>query len=96
MVYPVKEFFQVQIDHDGPAFRYVSLRLGQGVVRPASRSKAVAGCRKGWVQQRFQHLQERLLHEPVDDCRDAQLSHPAARFGDLRPPHRLRFIRTIP
>lgn len=85
MVDPVKELFQVHIHHDDTAFRHVFPGLEQGVVRPTLRSEAVAGIREGRVQQGFQHLEDRLLHEAVDDRRDAQLSHPDARLGRFAP-----------
>ena len=40
----------------------------------------------------MQHLQQALLDEPVEYGRDAQLPPPAAAFGDLLPPHRLRLV----
>ena len=62
---------------------------------PRPGRKPIAGCREGRVQERFQHLQNGLLHEAVDDRRDAQLPHPASRLGDLHPTHRLWFIRPV-
>ena len=67
--------------------------VGQRMVRAAPRSIAVAGLREGRVEQRLQHLQDRLLHQPVDDRRDAQLTPSfATGFGNFHSPNRLRVV----
>ena len=95
VVDPVEELLQVHVHDDHAPFRHVFLGLLQRVVRAAAGPEAVAGIREGRVQQRFQHLQDRLLHQPVHHRRDAQLSHPAAGLGDFHPAHRLRLIRSV-
>lgn len=95
MIDPVEELLQVQIYDNRAAFGYVTAGLGQGVMRPVSHAKAEARVREGWVQDRVQHLQDRLLHKPVNHRRDAQLSHPAARLGDFDSPHRLRLVAAV-
>src|SRR5262245_62790112 len=76
MVHPVKELFQVHVHHDDAPIGHVFLRLAQGVVRPAPGPEAEARRREGRVQQRFEHLEDRLLHQPIDDRRNAQSALP--------------------
>jgi len=43
----------------------------------------------------LQNLHHRLLDESIQYSRDAELAHPAVRFGDFYPPHRLWFVGSI-
>jgi site-specific DNA recombinase len=95
VVHPVKELFQVHVHHDDPPVGHVLLGLSQGIVCPSAGPEAEARRREGRVQPRFEHVKDRLLHQPVHDRRDAQLPHPAAGLGDLHPAHRLRSIRPV-
>src|SRR3974390_898746 len=61
----------------------------------SSRSKTIAGLGERRVPLPLQNLHHRLLDEAIQHRRDAKLSHPAVRFGDFHPPHRLRFIGPI-
>ena len=95
MVDPVEKLLQVHVHDDGSALRHVLRGLMKCVVRASSRPEAVAGVRKGRVHERLEHLEDRLLHQPVDHRWDAQLSHPAARFGDFHPADRLRSVTAV-
>src|SRR6266852_4712601 len=64
-------------------------------MRRSSRSKTIAVFREGLIPLPLQHLHHRLLDESIQHRRDAKLSHPAVRFGDFHPPHRLRFVGPV-
>ncbi len=83
VVHAVEELLQVHVHHEAAAFLDVALRLAHGVVRAASRPETVAVLRKGRIEPRLQDLQQRLLDEPVEHRRDAELAHPAAALRNL-------------
>ena len=88
---PVKELLQVHVHHPAPAFldeRCADAPRRGRFVRAETRS--CVGRSPGRI--RLQHLQQRLLDEPVQHGRDAQLALPAARLGNLHPLHRLRLV----
>jgi hypothetical protein len=68
------------------------LNFAQGVFAAASRTKAVAALHKFALKDRFEHAFERRLHHPVFHRRDAQWPLATACFGNVYPPHRLRYI----
>jgi hypothetical protein len=84
--------FQVHVYHDTASVLDVLLRPAHGIVRPPSRSQAVAMVRKAPVDSRLQHLQDRLLDEPIEHRRDAELAHPSAALRDFPPEHLLRHV----
>ena len=47
------------------------------------------------VPAALQDLQDGLLDKAVQHGRDAQRAHPAARLGDVHPPHRCRFVGPV-
>ncbi len=57
-----------------------------------SRPEAVAVFGKRWVPALLEHLQQRLLDQPVDDARHAEFSDPAIRLGYLYPFDRQRLV----
>src|SRR5712691_8665435 len=57
-----------------------------------SRPEPVAAIGKRPVPPPLQNLHHRLLDETIQHRGDAELSHPAVRFGDFHPPHRLRLV----
>src|SRR5262244_74675 len=61
-------------------------------MRRAFRPKPVAVFGEGWVPSALQHLHHRLLDKSIQHRRDAKLSHPAVRFRDFHPSHRLRLV----
>ena len=84
MVDAVEELLQVHVHHHpcSPACD-VALRRQHRAMRASSRPKAVAVLAEGRVDQRLQHLQQRLLDQPVRHRRDAQFALAAARLRDL-------------
>ena len=65
MVDPVEELLQVHVHHDPPPSLHVRCAVNDRVVRTAPRPKAVAVLAEGRIQNRLQHLQQRLLDQPV-------------------------------
>ena len=95
MVDPVEELLQIHVHYDPTPRLHVRLRGQYRVVRTPSRPEAVAVLAEGGIEQRLQHLQQRLLDQPVRHRRDAQLAlatvrlrdrHPSYRTGPVRPP----------
>jgi hypothetical protein len=96
VVHLVEELLKVDIHDDVASLGHVFLGLGQRVVRAAPWPKTVARCRKGGVEDRLQHLPNRLLHQTVHHRGNAQLSHSLpAGLGDLHPTHRLRLVAAV-
>ncbi len=96
VVHLVEELLKVDVHDDDATLGHVFLRLGQRVVRTASGSESVARCREGGIEDRLQHLPNRLLHQTVNHRGNAQLSHSlAAGLGDLHPAHRLRLVAAV-
>ena len=48
--------------------------------------------REAGVQSRLQHLQYRLLDQPVEHARNAELAHSAVALGNLPPQYRLGLV----
>ena len=67
---------------------HVRLRGQYRVLRSPSRSEAVAVLAEGRVENWLQHLQQRLLDQPIHHRRDAQLALASLRFRDRHPSHR--------
>ena len=57
-------------------------------MRAAPRPESVAVLAEARIEYRLQHLQKRLLYQPVLHRRYAQLAFPAIGLGNLHPPHR--------
>jgi hypothetical protein len=70
----------------------VTLRLRHRLMRGAARPEAIAVLTERRVPPVLQHLHDRLLDEPVQHRRNAQLAHPTIRLGDFHPPDRLRLV----
>lgn len=92
MVHPVKEPFQVHIDHPFVTLCYVSLRLGHRLMSTTMRTKAIAMYRKGRVEYGIENLQNRLLDKSIQYRRYAEPSGPAAGFGNRNLLDRLRAV----
>ena len=71
MDYAVEELLEVHIHHPPIARRHVLLRALHSVVRAPIRAKAKACVREGRIDQRLEHLEQSLLDEAVQHCRDA-------------------------
>jgi hypothetical protein len=70
-----------------------TLEPQNGPMRTAVRTEAVAVLAEGWIKHRLQHLQQRLLYQPIRHRRDAKLALASIRLGDRDPAHRLRPVR---
>ena len=93
MVDPVEELLQVHVHHDPPPRLHVRLRGQHRIVRTPPGPEAVAVLAEGGIKQRLQHLQQRLLDQPVRHRRDAQLALATVRLRDRHPPYRTRPVR---
>src|SRR5438309_8964034 len=91
----IEKFFQIEVNHPAVAFGNVPLRLSHRLMGGSSRSKTIAVVGERRVPPPLQHLHHRLLDKPIQHRRDAKLWHPAVRFGDFYPPHRLWFVGSV-
>src|SRR3989442_10338586 len=91
----VEKLFEVEINHPAGACGDVLLRLSYRLMCRSSGSKTIAVVGERRVPPPLQHLHHRLLDKSIQHRRDAKLSHPAVRFGDFHPPHRLRFVGPV-
>ena len=68
----------------------VMLRRKDGLMCTATRTEAIAVLAEGWIKHRLQHLQQRLLDEPILYRRDAKFALASVRLRNHDPSHRLR------
>src|SRR3954453_15620912 len=61
----------------------------------ATGPKTVAVLRERRVPAVLQDLQNRLLNQSIQQGGNAELAHPAVRFGDFDSPHRLRPVSPV-
>src|SRR6187455_1382426 len=61
----------------------------------ATGSKPVAVFRERRVPAALEDLQDRLLDQAIQHGGDAELAHPAVRFGEFDTPHRLRLVSPV-
>jgi hypothetical protein len=95
VVHPVEELLQIEIDHEAAAAGHMGPGGKDRVMGAPPRPKAVGRGREVRIEDRHQHLMHRLLDEPVQHRRDAQLPHPfAAGLGDFHPAHQRRSVTT--
>jgi hypothetical protein len=92
---PIKEFLQININHDSASGLYVGLRTDNGFLCAAPRSETKAVLAKGRVQQRLQDLQQRLLDQSIRHRRNAQLTLATIRFRNRHPSYRTRPVRPL-
>ncbi len=92
VVHSIEELLQVQVHDPALPFRHVAPRRLHGLVRVASRTKAVARLGKLGLEQRLQYLMQRLLEQPVHHRRNAQSAYPALRLRYLHLAHRRRHV----
>jgi hypothetical protein len=84
----VEELLQVHIHHHFMARLHVLLCLEHRPVRASPRPEAVAVLAQSRVDDRLQHLQQRLLDQSVHHGRYAQFALSASRFGYAHAAHR--------
>ena len=90
MVDVVEELRDINIHHPVLARADVSLRRSYGVVRAAPRTKTVARLAEPRIENRLQHLQQRLLYHPIHHRRYAERTRPPVRLRDVHPPYGAR------
>src|SRR5262252_7267298 len=95
MVDTIEEFFEIDIHHKFVAFGGIGLSLSYSLMGRATGPESVAVFRERRVPAALQDLQDRLLDQAIQYGGDAELAHPAIRFGDLDSPHRLRFVSPV-
>jgi hypothetical protein len=88
----VEKFFEVKINHDAEALRYIALCLSHGLMGRASRSESETVLGKRRVPSVLKDLQHGLLDQAVDDARHAEFSDPAIGLGYFNPFDRQRLI----
>lgn len=91
-----KNFSKIHIHHPSMAIADVPLGLFQGPVGASSRPKAEARRGEAWIEDRLDHLVDRLLDQTMQNCWHAQGSHALATWlGDVHPAHRCRFVASF-
>jgi hypothetical protein len=95
MVDAVEEFLQIHVHDDPVPGLHVLLRFQHRTMRAAPRPEAVAVRAERRVDERLQHLQQRLLDQPVHHGRYPQLAHSATRFRDAHAAHRRRPVAAV-
>jgi site-specific DNA recombinase len=89
---PIKERFQIKIDHPATTSADVRLHLPHGLVGRALRTKPVAAGMEVRFPLLAYHLSNGLLDEPVEHCGNTQQTRAPIGLGDLHAAHRLRAI----
>ena len=67
MVHQVEEGFQVEIDHTAVAGGSVGLHGQDGLLSAAPGVVAITRLRERWIEDRHEHLRQRLLDQSVGD-----------------------------
>jgi site-specific DNA recombinase len=92
----VEKLLQVDIHHVAVALLNVGLGLGDHLVGGSPWPKAIAERGKRGIPPPLQHLQHRLLDQPVKHARNAQFAFLAASWlGDFHPLHQLGLVRPL-
>jgi len=86
---------QVHVQRHRISLFQVFPRLPHRVVCAAPRSEPVTEPGEPRLEERFQHLRQRLLYHAVEHRRDAEGPPSAAVLRDIHPPDRLRTVRTV-
>lgn len=82
VLHPVEEFRQVDVNGPGASFLPNPFRdVPHGIMRAATRPETVAPRTERGIEDRHQHLRQRLLDQAIQHRRDAQRSPAAVRFG---------------
>src|SRR4051812_10382847 len=92
MVYSIKEFLQIDVDHPVVALDDEGLGLGDGLMRRAVRAESEARLGERRVPLRVQDLEDRLLDQAIQHGGDAQEADPTVGLRYLHPTHRLRSV----
>lgn len=83
----IEEFGKVHFDNPRASFRYVALRLLDGLMCTASRSEAVAEFRESGVEVLHQNLRDGLLDQTILYRGNPQHARAAVRFGNVDALH---------
>ena len=96
VVHPVKELLQVHVDHPAPARSHLGLGRENRLVGAPSGPEPVGGTREVRIENRHQHLMQRLLDQPIQNRWNAEKAHSlAAGLGYFYLAHRRRFVPTV-
>ncbi|OPX97789.1 MAG: hypothetical protein A4E58_01229 [Syntrophorhabdus sp. PtaB.Bin006] len=85
MIDRIEEFLKVKVNGVAVSLPYVLLYLTYCLVGGTVRSEPIAVVRKEGVEDRGQHLGDRLLNDTIKDRRDTQNLHPLDRRGRIGP-----------
>ena len=88
VIHSVEEFLEVEVHDPTVTAGQVRLRCRHCMVGGPARPETVAVVGEGRVEHRLQHLEHRLLDEPVEHRGNAQLAHAPAGFRNLDAFHR--------
>jgi hypothetical protein len=89
----IKEFLQININHDPPTGLHELLRGYYRIMSTPPGPKTVAVFTERRIKQRLQYLQQGLLNQPIRYRRYAQLALASVRFRDHYPSHRTGPVR---
>jgi hypothetical protein len=92
---PVEKLLQVDVHHDAPSGLHVRLGGQHRLLRPSSRAKPIAMLAERRIEPRLQHLQQRLLDQPIGHRRDAKLALASVRLRNRYPSYRTGPVRPL-
>ncbi|OPY61224.1 MAG: hypothetical protein A4E62_03110 [Syntrophorhabdus sp. PtaU1.Bin002] len=92
MVDRIEEFLKVKVNGVAVSLPYVLLYLTYCLVGGTVRSEPIAVVRKEGVEDRGQHLGDRLLNDTIKDRGDTQRSGSSTILWNLCPLNRRRYI----
>jgi site-specific DNA recombinase len=95
VIHSVEKLLQVDIHYYAPSFGYILRRLLYRLMRVSPTSKSVARLRKGRLQYPLQHLEHRLLYQPVYHRGYPQPPLPASWLLYFLAKHRSRLIAPV-
>jgi len=92
---PVEEAVKVQVYDPPITLSDIASGSPYGVMCPPPRAISIARFREVWVEDGREDLQQCLLEEAVEHCRNTQVPHATIRFGYLHPPYRLWLVPSL-
>ena len=97
MVYIVKETLNVGLQHIVDLFRHNGLvDVPHHIVRALAGAESIGAFQKARLINFVQHFSHYALHQPVFIGRYSQWPQFPIGLGNIRPPHRARFILKFP
>ena len=92
--HPAEELLQIHVHHKSLADSDMLPFLLRGLMRASTWTEPVDGIGEAGIEDRREHLTQRLLDQTVHGRRDAQLPC-TARAWESRPQDRLRFVAPV-